>query len=232
MNIYTRNIILVSLVILSFCLKAQEMNFIKISDLKTDTLSSSDFYSSIIINQSNNSILINKDSIYPSIYKKNIKKDTNFGLSLGTSVGTSFQNSFMSNHYVSPFFKKELISKFSLVVGANYAFSHFNNMPIFYSPFEHGTNTGNLHSLGTYSSLIYKLNRKTDLLTSVSVEQNNFSFENNQKFNRTFNEMALGVNYKVNSNFSIGAQMNFGNKPYSSGFYTPNGVKNHSGIGF
>ena len=202
------------------------------SELNQDSIFNSDFHSSVLTNKNTVSFINKADSIYLNIYNKSTKKDSDFALNIGTKVGTSFSNSFFSNHFVSPSINKKLNEKFSLIVGAKYSFSQFNNMDIFKTMQELQNYSGNIHSIGTYGSLIYKLNEKTNILTSIIVEQNHYTFENMQVINKTYNEMAFGINYNVTPSFSIGAQLNYGNRPYSTGMFSTNYFQTKPGFGF
>jgi hypothetical protein len=196
---------------------AQNFNFMPIMANTTDTS----------LNNTNN-----KSN---SIFKN---KKMNYSVSLGSSISSLNNNTFL-NYYVAPNFKYSINDKLNLYFGTAYMNGSLNCRPISNDEIQQTLST-NITRYTIFAQGQYQLNSKIELTSSVIYSTNNFRSNklNSDAFNFNEKEMTLGINYSINKNVHVGAQIsitnrynNF-NKPnyfpqydinrFSSNFISPN----------
>lgn len=159
-------------------------------------------------------------------------KDIDFSLSMGTMVGVANKDMYYSNSYILPSARFKLSDKLTINTGIGYSYGMVEDYLMFNPERKPNGSMMNVNSLFAYVSAVYSVTPKTSILASGTVNHQMYFQGNNGGLNQTYSDVSLGINYKVTSNFSFNAQVNFGNSPNYYTIFNPGGIYMSPGIGF
>ncbi|MBE9468768.1 MAG: hypothetical protein IMY72_10695 [Bacteroidetes bacterium] len=144
-----------------------------------------------------------------SIFKN---KKLNYSVTLGTSISSVNDNTFL-NYYVAPNFNYSVNDKLNLYFGTAYMNGSLNCCPISNKEIQHTLST-NITRYTIFAQGQYQLSSKIALTSSVVYSTNNFRSNklNSDAFNFNEKEMTLGINYSINKNMHVGAQISISNR--------------------
>lgn len=170
-----------------------------------------------IIANTTDTSLNNTNNKPNSIFKN---KKLNYSVTLGSSISSVNDNTSL-NYYVAPSFNYSFNDKLNLYFGTAYMNGSLNYLPISNDETQQTLST-NITRYTIFVQGQYQLNSKIELTSSVVYSTNNF--RNNQLNSDAFNfnekEMTLGINYSINKNVHVGAQISISNR-YNN-FNNPN----------
>lgn len=197
-----------------------------------------------LIAQDDNFIPFISNNLDTSIYKKNISDQSilknekiKYSVSLGSSVSVINKNT-LFNYYLAPNFDYLINEKIKLNFGTSYMNGSLNYYPIYNNEIPKALPT-NITRYTIYAQGQYQLNNKIKITSSLVYSRNNFNNKlNSNAFNYDEKEMTLGINYSINNNMHIGAQISVSNgynnlrnpnyfplhntSPFSSNFFNEN----------
>jgi len=214
----------------SFIGKGQEYNFLNYNEPARLNLNSNTSAGSVLIKSDKDKNLTDslkrRSLIYKAVQNSKtgfFKNKVDYSLNAGFLVGTGFSKSFFTTQYLVPTATVQLSKKIKTNIGIGYAYQRYNGR--LYLP--EGELTDGIVSTQTlfgYSSLVYSLTDRTDIVGSIifAYGQSKSSSElNSQTMN--YKEATLGVNYKLTDHISINAQVGYGNYPTQC-LFSPSGM--------
>ena len=145
-------------------------------------------------------------------YSFNNNKRLNYSVTLGSSVSSINKNTSL-NYFAAPNFNYSINDKLKLNFGTVYMNSSLNYYPVFNNEIQQTLPT-NITQYTIYAQSQYQLNSKIKLTSSVLCSTNNFTNNklNSNAFNFNEKEMTLGINYSINKNMHVGAQISISNR--------------------
>lgn len=184
----------------------------------------------------NNFIPADSAQIPHSKYFPTLKKGLDFHMEVGTSFGTNFNGGSLFTTYIAPQFSYQVSERFHLNGGISLAHNTSNNfmLPAYHDLYGIGYTpvSGNFLNASLFIQGEYQVNerllingtayKQTELLKTPKVNPQAFNFEGEG--------IAVGFEYKIGENSSIGAQ--FGVSRQSSPYHPINQAFPLSNPGF
>lgn len=145
-----------------------------------------------------------------------IKPGTHYNFSMGTGYSSFGSGMGLSSSYIAPQVSIAPNEKLQLVVGANFSYTSFNNIPFQKSTevdSKYTTPGGNPTQAWAYGQ--YNFNNRFSVYAMGSFAKNQLYFSPYQAGIGTsdYNSVGVGFNYRIGKNASIGASFNFSNAP-------------------
>ncbi len=156
-----------------------------------------------------------------------------YSFNVGSQVGTTFKNSYYFSNYFAPSARLDLTKRVSVEAGIGTQLTQLNNLPVLKSDLSAESLDGTITSFFAYASGNYKLTEKVNFNATVMYEDAMLKGQNNSvALNKQYKDVSLGLNYNITNHFSINAQMQLSNRPYSNYYYNNSPFGTGSPIGY